>query len=226
LNAVFSYGFDETTPIDGVMHSVFGASKVAADIMVQEYGRYFGMPTACFRGGCLTGAAHAGAEQHGFLAYLMKCAREGRPYRIYGHKGKQVRDNIHAYDLADAFWCFVQRPSKGAVYNIGGGPDRSVSVIEAIAKAEAVTGRTMDVEYVDEARKGDHIWWVTDVSKFRRDYPEWEYRWSLDQIFEEMASPSLHQSPAVVTPPDGALSAAVEQPDDDRGDADDGTDAG
>lgn len=179
-------GFSERVEIDQTTHSIFGASKLAADIMVQEYGRYFGMNTVCFRGGCLTGRAHAGAEQHGFLAYLCKCAREGIPYTVYGYGGKQVRDNIHAEDVVSAMRAYIADPEPGAVYNIGGGPANAVSVLEAIEKAEALTGNTMDVTFVDEPRKGDHKWWVTDMTKFRQRYFGWDVQWDLYRIFEEL----------------------------------------
>jgi len=178
---------DERVPIDQSMHSIFGASKLAADIMVQEYGRYFGMNTVCFRGGCLTGGAHAGAEQHGFLAYLVKCCREGIPYRIYGYGGKQVRDNIHAEDVVSAMREYIADPEPGAVYNIGGGPANAISVLESIAKAEEACGKKMQVEFVDEPRKGDHKWWVTDMTKFRQRYPGWQMQWDIDRIFGELA---------------------------------------
>lgn len=178
--------FPTDYPSAALIHSIFGASKLAADIMVQEYGRYFGMNTVCFRGGCLTGRAHAGAEQHGFLAYLCKCARERIPYTVYGYGGKQVRDNIHAEDVASAMRAYIEDPEPGAVYNIGGGPANSVSVLEAIEKAEALCGHKMDVTFVDEPRKGDHKWWVTDMTKFRHRYPGWQMQWDLDRIFREL----------------------------------------
>jgi CDP-paratose 2-epimerase len=179
-----AHGIDETMSIDAALHSVFGASKVAADVMVQEYGRYFGMKTACFRGGCLTGPGHSGAELHGFLAYLMKCAVENKPYTIYGYKGKQVRDNIHAADLVSAFVAFFREPRAGAVYNIGGGRHVNCSVLEAIARCEALTGRAMTYTLVDEARRGDHIWWISDARRFQREYPEWRYEYDLDGLFK------------------------------------------
>lgn len=179
---------DESIPIDQCTHSIFGASKVAADIMVQEYGRYFGMNTVCFRGGCLTGGAHAGAEQHGFLAYLVKCCKQGIPYTIYGYDGKQVRDNIHADDVVSAMREYIDDPDPAAVYNIGGGPENAISVREAITKVEEMTGKKMDVRYVDEPRKGDHIWYVTDMTKFKTRYPKWQKKWSLDAIFDELVS--------------------------------------
>lgn len=180
-------GIDESMRIDQSKHSLFGASKVAADIMVQEYGRYFNMKTACFRGGCLTGPAHSAAELHGFLAYLIKCAMEGRHYRIFGYKGKQVRDNIHSLDVCRAFEAFYNHPSSGAVYNLGGGRNNSVSMLEAIQKAEDVTGKKMDYEYVDENRKGDHICYISDLSRMQRDFPGWGITKSIDDIFREIA---------------------------------------
>lgn len=181
------HGIDETLTIDQSRHSVFGASKVAADVMVQEYGRYFGLRTAVFRGGCLTGPGHSGAELHGFLAYLVKCCLTGRPYRIYGYKAKQVRDNIHSRDLVEAFWHFFRAPRAGEVYNIGGSRHAHCSMREAIRLAEEVTGRRLDWSYVDEPRSGDHIWWISDVRKFRRHYPAWDYRYDLPTLVEEIA---------------------------------------
>jgi CDP-paratose 2-epimerase len=175
-------GIDESCRIDTTLHSLFGASKAAADILVQEYGRYFGMPTVCFRGGCLTGSNHASAELHGFLAYVARCVLEGRTYRIYGYKGKQVRDNIHASDVCAAALAFAESPRPGAVYNIGGGRANSVSVLEAIAQLEDLTGRKLDVEYVDEARRGDHICYISDLGRLRADYPGWDVTVSLDEI--------------------------------------------
>jgi CDP-paratose 2-epimerase len=180
-------GIDESMRIDQSKHSLFGASKVAADVMVQEYGRYFDMKTACFRGGCLTGPAHSAAELHGFLAYLIKCVNEGRQYRIFGYKGKQVRDNIHSYDVCRAFEAFYDNPSPGAVYNLGGGRDNSVSMLEAIKRAEDVTGKKMDYEYVEENRKGDHICYISDLSKMKKDFPTWGITKSIDDIFKEIA---------------------------------------
>lgn len=181
-------GIDETCRVDATTHSLFGASKLAADVLVQEYGRYFGMPTVCFRGGCLTGPHHAGAEPHGFLSYLSKVVREGRRYRIFGYKGKQVRDNIHAHDVCTAIMAFAERPSAGAVYNLGGGRANSVSVLEAIGRFEDVHGRALETEYVDEPRRGDHICYFTDLGRFRADYPEWSVSITLDEIFERFAS--------------------------------------
>lgn len=185
---LMTFGINESMSVDRTTHSLFGCSKLAADVLVQEYGRYFGMNTVCFRGGCLTGPNHAGAPQHGFLSYLVRCAITGTPYQIIGYKGKQVRDNIHAADLVAAFWEFVQAPRQGEVYNIGGGPERSVSVIEAVVLVERITGRTMRTEYVETPRVGDHIWWVSDCRKVMRDYPAWRQRYSLRETVEEMVS--------------------------------------
>ncbi|HEY1173755.1 MAG TPA: NAD-dependent epimerase/dehydratase family protein [Verrucomicrobiae bacterium] len=182
----FKQGIDETLTIDQSKHSLFGCSKVAADLLVQEYGRYFGMKTVCFRGGCLTGPAHAGAELHGFLSYLMKCTAEGRAYRVFGYKGKQVRDNIHSHDLVNAFWSFYQQPKSGAVYNIGGSRHSNCSMLEAIDLCERISGRNLDWTYVEENRSGDHIWWVSDVQRFQKDYPAWSYRYDLRGILEEI----------------------------------------
>jgi len=179
-------GIDEVMSIDQTKHSVFGASKVAADVMVQEYGRYFGMPTVCFRGGCLTGPSHAGAELHGFLSYLMKCTVSGKKYRVFGYHGKQVRDNIHSADLVSAFWEFYRSPRPAAVYNIGGSRHSECSLLEAIELCEEISGRKLDHEYVEDNRIGDHIWWVSDVRAFQRDYPQWRYAYSLRDILEEI----------------------------------------
>ena len=184
----YTGGIDESMRIDQSKHSLFGASKVAADVMVQEYGRYFGMKTACFRGGCLTGPAHSAAELHGFLAYLIKCCATGRHYRIFGYKGKQVRDNIHSVDVCRAFEAFHENPSSGAVYNLGGGRGNSVSMLEAIEMAEAATGKKMDYEYLDENRSGDHICYISNLSKMRSDFPGWDITKSLDDIFQEIAA--------------------------------------
>jgi CDP-paratose 2-epimerase len=180
------HGIDETMSIDACLHSVFGASKVAADVMVQEYGRYFGMKTACFRGGCLTGPNHSGTQLHGFLAYLARCAVTGTPYVVHGYKGKQVRDNIHAYDLVSAFWAFINRPRVAEVYNMGGGRDSSCSVIEAIELCEGIAGRPINWRYDPQNRVGDHIWWISDVRKFQSHYPEWNYRYDLRTTLEEI----------------------------------------
>ena len=179
-------GISESMSIDQTKHSLFGASKVAADILVQEYGRYFGMPTACFRGGCLTGPAHAGTELHGFLSYLMKCTVTGRPYRVFGYKGKQVRDNIHSFDLVEAFAAFVRAPRVGEVYNMGGSRHANCSMLEAIALCEEISGQKLSWEYVEDNRIGDHIWWISDVRKFQQHYPEWKFRYGLREILQEI----------------------------------------
>jgi len=183
-------GIDETCRVDGSLHSLFGASKLAADVMVQEYGRYFGMPTVCFRGSCLTGPNHSGAELHGFLAYLARAVREGRTYRIYGYKGKQVRDNIHSYDVCTAFLAFSEAPRVGAVYNLGGGRANSVSVLEAIRRFEALLGKHLKVEYIEKSRLGDHICYITNLRRLKTDYPQWSITRSLDDIFLELAEAS------------------------------------
>lgn len=186
-------GIDETMSIDQTKHSLFGASKVAADILVQEYGRYFGMKTVCFRGGCLTGPAHAGTELHGFLSYLMKCTALGTPYRVFGYKGKQVRDNIHSHDLVSAFWEFFKKPRSGEVYNIGGSRHSCCSMLQAIAACERISGRKLAWSYVEDNRVGDHIWWVSGVAKFASHYPEWKYRFSLNDILSEIHAAVVHK---------------------------------
>ena len=185
------YGINEACRIDASLHSLFGASKVAADILVQEYGRYFDMPTVCLRGGCLTGPNHSGAELHGFLAYLARAVRERRTYRIYGYKGKQVRDNIHSYDVCTFFQAFYERPRVAAVYNLGGGRANSVSVLEAIARFEGLIGQELHVEYVDHNRVGDHICYISDLRRIHTDYPEWRITRSIDDIFRELAGKSV-----------------------------------
>jgi CDP-paratose 2-epimerase len=179
-------GIDESMSIDNSLHSLFGVSKTAADLMVQEYGKYFGMRTCTFRGGCLTGPAHSGAELHGFLAYLVKCAVTGKTYTIHGYKGKQVRDNIHSRDLVEAFWQFFQNPRPGSAYNIGGSRHSNCSVLEAIEQIEALCGKPLRFELSGQARSGDHVWWISDVRKFQRDYPEWSYQYDLNRILREM----------------------------------------
>jgi CDP-paratose 2-epimerase len=182
----YEFGIDENMTLDHSKHSLFGASKVAADVLTQEYGRYFGLKTGSFRGGCLTGPAHSGTELHGFLAYLVKCALTEKPYTIYGYKGKQVRDNIHSYDLVAAFWQYFQKPIPGAVYNMGGSRHSNCSMLEAITYTEELTGKRLQYRLSDEARSGDHIWWISDVRKFQRDYPEWHYKYDLKQIIQEI----------------------------------------
>lgn len=179
-------GIDESMSIDDCLHSVFGASKVAADVMVQEYGRYFGMKTCIFRGGCLTGPAHSGAQLHGFLAYLVKCIAEGTPYTIFGYKGKQVRDNIHAADVITAFDAFAQNPRCGEVYNLGGARNSNISMLEAIEKTEQLLGKKANVTLVDQARIGDHIWYISSMEKFKQHYPQWSHQYDCDAILEQI----------------------------------------
>lgn len=183
----FRKGIDEEMSIDQTKHSLFGASKVAADVLVQEYGRYFGMKTGIFRGGCLTGPNHSGAKLHGFLSYLMKCAITGDKYTIFGYKGKQVRDNIHSYDLVNMFWHFYQRPRQGEVYNAGGGRHSNCSMLEAIALCERITGNKMNYTYTEDNRVGDHIWWISDVSRFKCHYPEWDWKYDLTNILTQIS---------------------------------------
>ena len=180
----FEHGIDESMSIDSSLHSLFGASKVAADVLVQEYGRYFEMRTACFRGGCLTGPGHSGAELHGFLAYLAKCALTGQSYTVFGYKGKQVRDNIHSQDLVNAFWHFFEQPRVAAVYNIGGGRYANCSILEAIYMAQELTGRQFNWAYSDSNRMGDHMWWVSDISRFEAHYPNWRFEHSIKEIMQ------------------------------------------
>ena len=172
--------------IDQSKHSVFGASKVAADIMVQEYGKYFGLKTCVFRGGCLTGPAHSGTKLHGFLAYLIRCIARGDEYTIFGYEGKQVRDNIHSFDLVNAFNEVYKKPRQGEVYNIGGSRHSNTSVLEAIAKAEKILGKKAKYKIVKTARSGDHIWYISDVSKFKSHYPGWNYKYDGDQIIDDI----------------------------------------
>jgi CDP-paratose 2-epimerase len=179
-------GIDTSMPIDTCLHSLFGASKAAADLLVQEYGRYFDMPTVCFRGGCLTGPNHAGARLHGFLSYLMRCTVTGVPYTVYGYDGKQVRDNIHSADLVRAFEEFRRAPRSGAVYNIGGGRDSNCSMLEAIELCERIAGRQLTWEVDDQARKGDHRWWISDLEPFRSDYPDWTMEYDVESILTEI----------------------------------------
>src|SRR5438034_8707786 len=180
------YGIDEAMSIDQTMHSLFGASKVAADVLVQEYGRYFGMKTACFRGGCLTGPHHSGTQLHGFLAYLMKCAATGTTYTIFGYKRKQVRDNIHSADLIRAFDEFFKNPRSGEVYNMGGGRYSNCSMVEAITLCEQISGNRLDWNYVEQNRQGDHIWWISDLSRFRKHYPSWKQKYDVPAIRREI----------------------------------------
>jgi len=180
------HGFDETLSIDQSLHSLFGASKVAADILVQEYGRYFGIRSGCFRGGCLTGPGHSSAESHGFLAYLVKCAITGKPYKVFGYGGKQVRDNIHSHDLVSAFWHFFQAPRPGEVYNIGGGRYSNCSILEVIELLERLTGKALKWSYCERPRKGDHIWWISDSRKFQSHFPGWQRTYDLTRTVENI----------------------------------------
>lgn len=182
----YAGGIPETMSIDHTMHSLFGASKVAADVLVQEYGCYFDLRTACFRGGCLTGPSHSGTKLHGFLAYLMKCAVTGEPYTVFGYKGKQVRDNIHSHDLIRAFDAFYQNPKSAAVYNLGGGRHSNCSMLEAIDLCEQIAGREMQHSYAEQNRAGDHIWWISDLTRFQTDYPEYELEYDVPEILQQI----------------------------------------
>jgi len=179
-------GIDESMSIDNCLHSLFGASKVSADILTQEYGRYFGMRTAIFRGGCLTGPAHSGAQLHGFLSYLVKCCVTGRKYKIFGYKGKQVRDNIHSSDLINAFYHFFKNPRVAEVYNMGGGRFANVSILEAIDICSNICGERLNYEYVEQNRIGDHIWWISDCGKFRSHYPGWEQKFNIEDTIRQI----------------------------------------
>jgi CDP-paratose 2-epimerase len=172
--------------IDLTTHSLFGVSKAAADLLVQEYGRYFGMPTVCFRGGCLTGPQHAGAQLHGFLAYLMKCTVTGEPYTIFGYGGKQVRDNIHAHDVVRAFAAFHAAPRPAAVYNLGGGRDSNVSMLEAIELCQKIAGRELDYTLSDAARIGDHRWWISEIQAFAEDYSDWRLTFGIEDVLRDI----------------------------------------
>ncbi len=179
-------GIDEHMSIDQAMHSIFGCSKIAADIMVQEYGRYFDLHTGIFRGGCVTGSNHTGIQMDGFLSYIVRCTLTGDPYTIYGYGGKQVRDNIHGRDLIRMFWEFYQNPRKGEVYNVGGGRHANCSVYEAIKMIEEVVGKQLNYQYSDKHRAGDHKWWISDVSKFMEHYPDWSYKYQMTDIISEI----------------------------------------
>jgi CDP-paratose 2-epimerase len=187
-DSAFEHGISEDFSIDQSKHSLFGASKVASDVMVQEYGRYFNMPTCCLRGGCLTGPNHSGVELHGFLSYLIKCNVEGREYRVYGYQGKQVRDNIHSQDVARFMFEFWKAPRVAEVYNLGGGKGNACSILEAFRMAEGITERPMTYRYVEENRIGDHICYYSDLRKMKAHYPAWDINKKLDQIFEEIAT--------------------------------------
>ncbi len=186
-------GIDTSMSIDASTHSLFGVSKAAADLLVQEYGYYFGMPTVCFRGGCLTGPQHAGAKLHGFLAYLMKCTVTSTPYTVFGYAGKQVRDNIHSADLIAAFHAFHRDPRPAAVYNIGGGRFSNCSMLEAIEICERIAGRELSWEMGEEPRIGDHRWWISDLAPFQTDYPEWKLRYGVEDILREMHEQNLER---------------------------------
>jgi CDP-paratose 2-epimerase len=192
-HAYYEHGIDESMSIDATLHSLFGASKVAADVLVQEYGKYFGMKTAVFRGGCLTGPGHSGAALHGFLAYLAKCAVTGDHYKVLGYKGKQVRDNIHSYDLVNAFWHVHQKPRTGEVYNMGGGRYSNCSMQEAIEILEKITSKKMNYSYVEQNRVGDHIWWISDTNKFKSHYPDWIQSYDINKILEEIVESTVQK---------------------------------
>jgi len=182
----YADGINEAMSIDNTKHSLFGVSKASADLLVQEYGKYFGLKTACFRGGCLTGPSHSGVELHGFLSYLMKCAITGKEYTIFGYKGKQVRDNIHSYDLVNAFFHFYKNPGSGEIYNIGGGRFSNCSMLEAIKMCEGITGKKMNYKYIDKPRIGDHIWWVSNVKKFKDKYKDWQLTYDVPSVLKEI----------------------------------------
>jgi len=190
-NHHFYNGIDETMSIDNSKHSLFGVSKASADLLVQEYGKYFGLRTGVFRGGCLTGPSHAGAELHGFLSYLIKCFIEDKKYTVFGYKGKQVRDNIHSYDLVSAFHEFYLNPKQGEVYNIGGSRHSNISMLEAIEKISNILNKNLDYSISEDNRIGDHIWYVSDVSKFKKDYPDWNYQYNIDDIIDEIIKNEL-----------------------------------
>ncbi len=190
----FGIGIDETMPIDHCKHGLFGVSKASADLMVQEYGQYFGLKTGCFRAGCLTGPAHSGTKMHGFLSYLMRCCVDEIPYTVYGYRGKQLRDNMHSVDLVNALTHFYKAPKMGSIYNIGGGPKNTCSMLEAIALCEEISGKTLSWSYEETNRNGDHMWWVTDVRKFQKDYPQWQCQYSLRAMLEELHEAALIQN--------------------------------
>jgi CDP-paratose 2-epimerase len=191
------HGIDESMSIDRSKHSIFGASKVAADVMVQEYGKYFGMKTGVFRGGCLTGPSHSGAQLHGFLSYLVLCAVNKKPYTVFGYKGKQVRDNIHSKDLINAFWNFYKNPRPGEAYNMGGSRHSNISMLEAIRMIKEISGHELSYAISDEARVGDHIWYVSDVRKFQEHYPDWKYEYDIRRILSEMIASAEKTSVSV-----------------------------
>jgi CDP-paratose 2-epimerase len=191
-------GIDTTMSIDTSLHSLFGVSKASADLLVQEYGSYFGLRTVCFRGGCLTGPRHAGARLHGFLSYLMRCTITGEEYTVHGYGGKQVRDNLHSADLVRAFDAFHDDPRPGAVYNIGGGRGSHCSMLEAIELCEQIAGRSLDYSIVDDHRIGDHRWWISDLGEFGRDYPEWQVTYDVPAILEEIYAYNVERWAAAV----------------------------
>jgi CDP-paratose 2-epimerase len=187
----YANGITEEFSIDQSKHSLFGASKVAGDVIVQEYGRYFGMKTCCLRGGCLTGPNHSGVELHGFLSYLIKCNVNGREYKVFGYKGKQVRDNIHSFDVARFIHAFYEKPRRGEVYNIGGGRANSVSILEAFERIAELSGKKMQYEYIDKNREGDHICYISDLSKMKAHFPGWDITKSIDDVFAEIYQAQL-----------------------------------
>jgi CDP-paratose 2-epimerase len=189
----FNIGIDETMSIDQSKHSLFGVSKVAADVLVQEYGRYFGVYTACFRGGCLTGPNHSGTALHGFLSYLMKCVCTGTPYTIFGYKGKQVRDNIHSHDLVSAFYQFYKAPRVAEVYNMGGSRYSNCSMLEAIEVCEKISSKQLNWTYTETNRIGDHIWYISDTSKFQQHYPEWRQEYNLRQLLDDIYNKNVER---------------------------------
>lgn len=186
-------GIDESMSIDASKHSLFGASKVAADILVQEYGRYFDMQTVSFRSGCVTGPNHTGTALHGFLAYLMQCVCTGKPYTVYGYRGKQVRDNMHSVDMAAAFYQFYRAPRIGEVYNIGGSRCCNCSMLEAIALCEDIAGKPLHWAYTDTNRSGDHIWYISSIRKFQSHYPDWHLRYDLRQLVEDIYTKNIER---------------------------------
>jgi CDP-paratose 2-epimerase len=195
----FVNGISETFPVDQTTHSLFGASKIAADVMVQEYGRYFGMKTCCLRGGCVTGPNHSAVELHGFLSYFVKCNVEGQLYKVYGYGGKQVRDNIHAYDVACFIHCFYEKPRCGEVYNVGGGRGNSISILEAFERVAELSGRKMRWKYVEKNREGDHICYISDLSKLHLHYPAWDVTKSLDDILSDIYKAQLEKHQRTTT---------------------------
>jgi CDP-paratose 2-epimerase len=196
----YEKGIPEEMSIDSTLHSLFGVSKASADLLVQEYGRYFGMHTVCFRGGCLTGPNHSGTQFHGFLAYLMRCAVTGTRYKVFGYKAKQVRDNIHSADLIQAFHCFFKKPRIGEIYNIGGSRFSNCSMLEAIDLCEEISGNPLDWEYVEQNRKGDHIWYISDVSRFQHHFPQWRLRHNVPTILKDIYESNQNHWKADVSP--------------------------